>query len=131
MNSERVFIGNIRKCTKYDMISTFKSETLIDGQPITSDSFGHIEKEDSLYKEGAILIKTNNGGYIDLTNVKSIDEVLLPIMSKKSSFTTNSRIMTTHPFAKGQLFVDEETLRPYFIRGNISIVQLKKQYKNK
>ena len=45
MKKSKIFIGNIRKCTKYNMHDIFC---------IGGDSFGSIEEDDELYKKDAI-----------------------------------------------------------------------------
>ena len=72
MKPEQIFIGNIRRCTKYENHTTFSSSTYIGDQCIGCDSFGYIEEENELYKENAILIKVEHGGYVDLEKLNSI-----------------------------------------------------------
>lgn len=42
MQSDQIFIGNIRKNTKYEQLNTFSSSMYIGGQCIGCDSFGYI-----------------------------------------------------------------------------------------
>ena len=72
MKTDQIFIGDIRKCTKYETHTTFSSSTYIGDQCIGCDSFGYIDKDDELYKENAVLIKIKNGGYVDLERFNSI-----------------------------------------------------------
>ena len=53
MKPDKIFIGNLRRCTRYDMISTFSSSMYIGDDCLGTDSFGYIEKEDVLHKENA------------------------------------------------------------------------------
>ena len=65
MKPDKVFIGNIKRCTKYISHSRFTGNVFIGEECVSLNSFGYIESEDELYKENAVLVKTKNGGYID------------------------------------------------------------------
>ena len=99
MEESILFIGNIRKCTKYE---THKTAVLdIAG---CTDSFGYMEIKDELYKENATLIKTKDGKFIDLGDILDISKI------KKAKGKIK---MSTYPIKKGCLFVDEKTLKPH------------------
>ena len=66
MKTDKIFWGNIRKCTKYEVHKVFTCSEYINDQCIGSDSFGYVERDDELYKEYAILIKLENGSFVDL-----------------------------------------------------------------
>ncbi len=55
MKTDQIFIGNIKKCTKYEPHAVFCSSTYINGKRIVSDFFGGIESEDEIYKENGYL----------------------------------------------------------------------------
>ena len=76
MKPDKVFIGNIKRCTKYISHSRFTGNVFIGEECVNLSSFGYIESEDELYKENAVLVKTKNGGYIDLENFNSILDYL-------------------------------------------------------
>ena len=76
MKPDKVFIGNIKRCTKYISHSRFTGNVFIGEECVSLNSFGYIESEDELYKENAVLVKTKNGGYIDLENFNSILDYL-------------------------------------------------------
>lgn len=135
MKPEQIFIGNIRKCTKYETHTTFSSNTYINGECAGCDSFGYIEKEDELYKENAILIKIAKGGYVDLENFKSIiDFISIYRDIEKDGWRLGGKMMSTSSYCLGCLFVDEKSLRPYYNEkqqvSDITVWQLKKQIKN-
>lgn len=99
MEESNLFIGNIKKCTKYEThkIISFSMAGCC-------DSFGYMEIEEELYKENAALIKTKDGKFIDIEDILDISQI------KK----TKGKIkMTTYPTKKGCLFVDEKTLKPH------------------
>ena len=60
MKTDQIFIGDIRKCTKYNTHTTFSSSMYIGDQCIGCDSFGYVDEDDELYKENAVLIITHN-----------------------------------------------------------------------
>ncbi len=99
MEESNLFIGNIKKCTKYE---THKTVSFSIAGCI--DSFGHMEIKEELYKKNAALIKTKDGKFIDIENILDISII------KKSKGKIK---MTTYPTREGCLFVDEKTLKPY------------------
>ena len=58
MKSEQFFIGNVKRCTKYEAHTTLHCETYINGQSIGGEGFGYVKIEDEIFKENAILIKS-------------------------------------------------------------------------
>lgn len=133
MKSEQIFIGNIRKCTKYEEHITFQSEICINGISIGCDSFGYFETDDELYKENAILIKIENGGYVDLERFNSVlDYIRIYKDISKDGFKLGGLMMSTSSHELNSLFVDENSLKPYYSNEqtkDISLRQLKKQVK--
>ena len=133
MKPEQIFIGNIRKCTKYEEHTTFKSQTFIDSDIIDTDTFGYIVSDDELYKENAILLKIKQGGYVDIERLNSIlDHIKMHQNITKRGFILGGLIMSTSSHCIDSLFVDESSLKPYYNnkqQKNISVRQLKKQIK--
>lgn len=129
MKKYQIFIGDIRVCTKYDRCASFVSGAYINGECIGSDYIGYINKDDELYKKDAILVKIKNRGYVDLEKLSSIlDNIEIFLESRRRGFNEGDIAITTFPYEKGDLFVDETTLRPYFsdeLRSDISVRQLK------
>jgi len=134
MKPEQIFIGNIRRCTKYENHTTFSSSTYIGGQCIGCDSFGYIEKEDELYKENAVLIKVEHGGYVDLEKLNSIlDYIKIYSDITKDGYRLGGLMMSTSAHCINSLFIDEKSLKPYFTdkqqSDNITLRKLKKHAK--
>lgn len=132
MKSDQVFIGNIRRCTKYEENIALSCKTYIDGQLVGCERFGSIEEDDELYKENAILIRVKNGGYVDLERFDSIlDYIRLYRLYTKNGFRLGGLIMSTSAYRLDDLFVDEKTLKPYYQTNeevkDTSILKLKKQ----
>ncbi len=135
MKTDQIFIGDIRKCTKYETHTTFSSETYFGNQCIACDSFGYIDSDDELYKENAILIKIENGGYVDLDCFKSfLDYFKIYQDITKEGYRLGGLMMSTKAHCINSLFVDKESLKPYYVdkqqTKNISVHKLKKQVKN-
>lgn len=132
MKTDRIFVGDIKKCTKYEEHTLFSSEIFIGEDCIGSDSFGHTVAECELYKENAVLIEFN-GGYVDLDNLRSfIDYIKVYGDITKNGFYEGGLIMSTSPRCIDSLFVDSESLKPYKNKQNkdkISARQLRKEFK--
>lgn len=136
MKIEGVYVGTIRKCTKYDHHESFRNETFINGISLGCSGFGHIEVDDEPYKENAMLVKIENGGYVDLGRFNSILDYLKIYKSfTKNGFTLGGLMMSTSAHKLNSLFVDEETLEPYYKNNskqkNVSMLKLKKQINNR
>lgn len=128
---DSILIGNIMKCSNYKKVSSFEIATDTD---ITS--FGHIETNQEIYKENAILIKTKNGGYIDIDTLRTfLDYINIYRYTLKQGFRLGGLIMATDPISVNSLFVDEKSLKPYkndnIDYNNMSIRQLKKSINRK
>jgi len=134
MKPEQIFIGNIRKCTKYESHTTFQSKTYINGECIGADGFGYVDTDDELFKENAILIKIEKGGYVDLERFNSIlDYIRIYKDITKDGYMLGGLMMSTSSHGLDSLFVDEDSLKPYYNNEQtkkISVRQLKKQVKN-
>lgn len=132
MKSNQIFIGNIKKCVKYEEHTMLGVNTVIDDCSIGYDRFGYVEEKSELYKENAILIKNKNGGYIDIERLNSVlDLIKISHDVTKNGYRLGGLIMSTIPHSVNCLYVDKESLKPYFKdkEKNISVRQLKKQYK--
>lgn len=135
MKTDKIFWGNIRKCTKYEVHKVFTCSEYINDQCIGSDSFGYVERDDELFKENAILIKIENGGYVDLENLNSIlDYIRIYRDIKKDGFRLGGLMMSTSPHCAGSLFVDQDSLTPYYAKNqqvtDIMLKRLKQQVKD-
>ena len=134
MKPEKFFVGDIKECTKYENHSIFNSKIYIGDVCIGGDSFGFVEVEDKVYKKDAILLNVCEGGYVDIENLNSVLDYL-KVYKKitKDGFYLGNIIMSTSAHCENCLFVDSETIRPYFENpkeiGNISVRRLKKDNK--
>lgn len=135
MKTDQIFIGNIRKCTKYETHTTISSSAHIGNQCILRESFGYIDEENELYKKNAVLIKIENGGYVDLERFNSIlDYIKIYRDITKNGYRLGGLMMSTSAYSIDSLFVDEKSLKPYYGDNqqinDISVRQLKKQINN-
>ena len=71
MKSEKIFIGNLKKCTKHIMEMAFTCQEYIDGQVIGKSSVGKTITESELYQENIILLKLDKYSYVPLNDIKS------------------------------------------------------------
>lgn len=131
MKADQIFIGNIRKCIKYETHATLSGSTYIGNQCIVCDSYGYIDEDSELYKENTILIKIENGGYVDLERFNSIlDYIKIYRDITKDGYRLGGLMMSTSAYSVDSLFVDEKSLKPYYTdnqqTNGISVRQLKK-----
>ena len=99
MDTNRLFIGNIKKCTKHDISGIFKT-TGLNGKRIT----GKPSIDSVIYKENAILVRTYRYGFIDIEEYSSLE-------SRDKEFI--DKVMTISPLKEGDLFVDYNSLKQY------------------
>lgn len=136
MKPEQIFIGSIRKCTKYEMHTTFSMTISIGGAPLGTDSFGYIEQDSILEKENAVLVKLEKGGYVDLDTFNSaLDYLRIYKDVTKHGYRTGGLILSTSPNKIGSIFVDESSVKPYYQTKdkvkNITFGKLKKEVDSK
>ena len=132
MKTDRIFIGNIKMCTKYEFSNIISNNDYIDDKCIGSASFGYIDYEDKVVKENAILIKLKDCFYVDVENLNSFLDYILISGVIINPILTNL-VISTFASRKNQLFVDKESLKPYYDKeekiDNISLKTLKKNLK--
>ena len=115
MKSEKIFIGDIKKCTKYQRHNMFESSMYINEELMFTYSFGYIESDSIIYKRNAILIKTKNGGYVDFEDLNGYLYLLkLKVKEFKKWIKIGNLILTTNASKVDTLFVDEESLKLYY-----------------
>ena len=131
MKSDRIIIGNIKKCTKFEIHNIISNNEYINEKCIGSASYGYFDYEEQIIKENAILIKLKNGGYVDIENLNSfLDYIIINGFIVKNISCLSSLVMSISPLCKDCLFVDEKSLKPYYSKESdvedISIRELKK-----
>ncbi len=115
MKSNQIYIANLRKCTKHNSHALFQSSTSINGESLGEEIFGFVDRDDELYKENAILIKMQGGGYVDLDVLNNYFDYLRLFKDvTPSGFVNNGIFMSTMPSKVGDVFVDYKTIKPYY-----------------
>lgn len=129
MDKNQIFIGTIRKCTQYEMHPMFENRTYFGDQCIGFDCLGYTTTSDEVYKENAILIKLKNGFYVDLNQLDSILDCIK--IYRPDRYRLGGLAMSTSADHVGSLFVDTDSLKPYYEgkqnSNHVSVYQLKKQ----
>jgi len=98
MSNERIFVGNIHKCTRH----TRKDHHVNNYTKLT-----HVIMKHELYKENATLMKTKTGFFADIDGLDIRDLALL------YNTGIGDELLPTEPDFEGQLFVDEKSLVNY------------------
>ena len=133
MKCDKIFIGDIGKCTTYKKFTPFEPD-FVSNPSTTKNTLGYIDIDDELYKENAILLQIADGIFIDLDSFHSFFNYLkiYKEIHKNSEFHLGELIMNTAPTALGDLFIEENSLKPYYLdikSNNISIHKLTRQIK--
>ncbi len=132
MDSNKIFVGDIKRCTKYDNIVLISSVLSIEDAPISIEKIGYIDINAEPYIDNAILLKIKDGRYVDINRLNTIKDYLRMYYEYLSKYIYhNGILMPTRPMAKGTLFVDEASLKPYYAdeKRNVSIRSLKREIK--
>lgn len=131
MNTSQIFTGTIRRCTEHEVHSIFSLSTYIDGQCIGCDGIGSVHIDSEIYKENAILIRLQNGSYVDLESLDSFLDCIRTYQSYSYGLRGKGLMMYCNPDYVGSLFVDTSTLKPYYgdtqASKHVSVYQLKKR----
>lgn len=134
MKTNQIFRGDIKKCTKYDVHTTFSSSTYIGGQCIGGASIGYVDDEYEIYKENAVLIKVKDGAYVDLESLNSILDYIRIYRDMLLRDYISGLIIPTSTYCANSLLINEETLKPYYADErqveDVSVRELKKHFKN-
>jgi hypothetical protein len=138
MKTNLVFVGNIRRCVGFTNRPTrpepLYTPRLIPSLPFKEDMYIDVESEP--YKEDAILIKTNNYGYVDVDTLNLPLLIYISTLSQKDPLDPTHKfkkaVMMTFPCKEGALFVERESTKPYKeifpeVEKEISIGRLKRR----
>jgi len=133
MKIEQVFVGNLKICTKVEEHVSVSGETYIGGKLAFRESLGYAEVEDKLYKENVVLIKFENGGFVELEKFNSmLDYIKIRRDYKEKSFLLGGLILDDRAHRVNDIFVDSESLKPYYNqeqKKKVSIRRLKREMK--
>ncbi len=130
---EKICIGNLMQCTKYETHTLFSSTMFIGDVSLGIDSFGHIETEEEILEKDVYLLKVKNGGYVRLDSINTLkDYFAINHCLVENGYKTGSIMLSTGAGYKGNIFVDEKSLKPV-AEGEVKknyhdIKQLQKQF---
>ena len=111
MKANKIFRGNIMKCDKYIMHEGSMGPDL-----------GHIEREASLYKANAVLLKTKHGYYVDIESMNFMDIIYMSLENKNGRYNGEfNNYLGTSALFEGNIFVDEKSLCQYQLEKEDSI----------
>ena len=121
MKSGNVFVGTVKKCEDLYNYKKYGDEHYAAEFIVGKTEIGTIHKYVDVIDEEAVLVKIEDENYvcIDMINNK-IDEFLLNLgMSDKT--------INTIPTKEKRLFVDKDTIEPYFKNQNknVSVKKIK------
>ena len=122
MNTNQIFVGTIKKCNNVYLYERYGEERYAGDFVICNTEYGHIENYTDMITDQAILIKMNETEYVWLKQIQTIKDQILTNLGHPS------KVINTFPSHNGDLFVDEQSLIPYFENEkNISVGKLKKK----
>lgn len=132
MKSDRIFIGNIKKCTVYDEHSTFSSSFYIGDRCITTESYGTIGINSEMIKKNAVLLRLTEGGYVDLESLNSyLDYLKARKDVGRKGFRLGRLILPDVALGLDYVFVDRHSLKQYYSdkskKQKVSVRRLIKQ----
>ncbi|MBE6159896.1 MAG: hypothetical protein E7157_02490 [Lactobacillales bacterium] len=121
VNKKNIFIGNIKRCTKY-------REVDINGQP------SYVVYNSEIYAENVILVKVSDNpvGYINLRSFESLLDYLKQNNIKNYEGTSlEDSILYTHVNGLGSIWVDK--VKPYYKKelGHVKVSKIEKKEKVK
>lgn len=132
INMKDIYIGTIKKCTKYEKHPAFSSTISIGGVHCFCDSFGHVETDSEIYKQDAFLIKVAKNGYVDLDTLNSFLDTLKikSSITRDGGFYLDGLILNTYNYKVNGLFVDRSSLQQYVPLENKETTTVKKLKKS-
>ena len=101
-----LYIGNVKKCTKYDYSNPTLQELII--------GFINPKAESEIVKEKTTLAKLDDGHYVEYSSLNKLFASLrVRFHKRKDGYYSGGLVLGTSPFRKGVSFVDESSLKPY------------------
>lgn len=131
MNSEKVFIGDIKRCTNYTIEPMLVCEDFFG---ITA--FGSINVKSELQEKGAVLIQISDRVFVPLSKIKSFLSYYIALGDYRiNGLNSKHLIYAGIPCFEGQQFIDDDSLKPYFNedmqKRDISIRSLKQDVRKR
>ena len=125
MKNKDVYVGIIKKCNNLYFYERYGEKRFVGDCQIGPVMIGSIHTYVDVVAEKAILIKVNEEQFIWLDDLNNFVDGLLVDLGFPI------KLIGTVPFATGELFVDKDSLVPYYIEEekktrNLKVRQLKK-----
>lgn len=98
MKEERIFVGNVMKCTNYTNIKKVINNRV---------ELEYVLRESELIKENTVLMKTKNGLYSEIDGLNICEMALL------YNASVGKKLLKTKPTFQNELYVDEGSLKAY------------------
>ena len=109
MKTRLLFVGDIKKCTKYSVVIDSVGKTM----PI-----GHLEKKDKTIKENAVLIEVKPNHYLDLDKADSIISLLkVYFMPSKYCLKPDSIYKPYNALYENKTYIEESTIKGFNFIG--------------
>ena len=124
MKSNEIFIGTIRQCICINRYEEYGDEKFFPEFEINHNIFGSTEKYTKQITDQAILIRVNENKYIWINHLTSFKDDLLVNLGLPI------KAISTKPSCDNDLFVVEDSLKPYFNNTenkNISVNKLRRK----
>ena len=122
MKNSDIYIGTIKKCNDVYCYEKYGEERYVGSFKINNTELGEVHKYVDVITDQAILIKVNNEKYIWLNQIETFsDELLVNLGIAKKT-------INTQPSNDNDLFVEKNTLIPYFKNienKNLNVAKLK------
>lgn len=123
MKKSQVFVGTIKRCNNFYCYEKYGEEKYFADCRVGHTEFGTLSRYVDIIDEQAILIKVAEDEYIYLKSLKNpLEEILVDLK-------IYNKTITTYPSEDNELFVEEDTLVPYFENKddkNIGVKSLKR-----
>lgn len=127
INRKNVYIGNIKRCTKYREVDMNEKD---------SHESGLVYYNSEIYAEDVILVKVsdNPAGYINLRSFEALlDYLKQNNIDDYEVSSLEESILYTKVNGPGSIWVDSVSLKPYYKRdiGQVKINKIEKKEKRK
>lgn len=107
MNKKKLYIGTIKKCLDSYSLEIYGEERYFGSNNTNNHIRGNHEIFAKTEKTNAVLLKGRHNQYIDVDNIKGIKDLIFFKLGK------SHKIMKIKPTCNDELYVDENTVKPY------------------
>lgn len=107
MNKSDIYVGTIKRCIDIENYKKFGEEYSIPEVKISSMELGILMPTIDIVSEGVVLVKTSKG-YIKLRDIYGL------FVDNRLDKGKIKRVLPIEPVENFDLYVDEESLKPYY-----------------